>query len=217
MAVTMSTHKRRVTAGEIAGGGKRPPFVLKPARKTQTFECETKVQPSSFLSPHASTQHDCEAKQRERKKIRREILTLPCTRHCFSIHSSNLLFIFNTHSNMASNFSVEQGSLRYNTIVFIHTSEEMKYVKAKDGPNGKIYLRCLLRGKCPGTARIVDNNLMTGLEHNHSKDEYPQDAELKNLLKRKASEQVGNQSKRQVFDSVTREHARGSQVKYFLA
>ncbi len=114
----------------------------------------------------------------------------------------------------APNYETTEGNVRFNACVYVHSETGFKYLKSKAIDGGKIYLRCLLRGSCRGSAIISEEDILVPKrEHSHGLEAYP-DTEIRNLLKRKCSECRGQSSKRQIFDSVTRQHERGGEIAF---
>ncbi len=61
---------------------------------------------------------------------------------------------------------------------------------------------------------MLQDILTPGKDHNHGLEDYPQLSALKNLLKKRVTQDKGQSSKRQLFDSVTREHPQGTQITF---
>ncbi len=59
------------------------------------------------------------------------------------------------------------------------------------------------------------SNTLTPMKpHNHGPDAFQPNVEIRNLLKRKAAESLGTHSKRQLFNSITREHPEGNEIGF---
>ena len=112
------------------------------------------------------------------------------------------------------NYTVIRGNIRYNATVFQHTETRYRYIRTMS-LGGKIYLRCALKDACRATAVIKEADQLIPLKpHFHGVDLYPRNTDIKNLLKKTVAEGMGQHSKRQIFDRVTREHSRGSEVSF---
>ena len=111
-------------------------------------------------------------------------------------------------------FSVQHGHHHHDTMVFKDNVDGFLYQKdAKRGD--RIYLRCCLP-ECRGRAVASELNLelRQTKRHHHTRDAYPQDLALRNLLKQRAAEALGSTSNSVLFREVTRQHDQGTAVSF---